>query len=269
MKEVPLLSLLQVVHDRAGGTDGQREVFESEALERLRLEVLNEDVAPVVLAEDPVVERRRKAAERAAEEVSDRVAVAPLQDQLGRLESADLFGELVQRELARLELAGGCVDVCEPHGLAGRRDGGGEDDGGEEIVLFLVQDAVGERHAGRDDLDDVALHDAFREPGVFELLADGDPVPGLQELRKVGFKGMMRKARQRDLSRGAVSAPGERDSQDAGGRDGVLLERLEEIPHPEQQDGVRIARFDLRVLLHQGGGHGRKVTEMRLENNEC
>ncbi len=253
MQEVALLRFLQIVHDGAGSADGQGQILEAEPLERLRLEVLNENIAAVVLAEHPVVLGGRQTAECVAQKLGDRIPVAPLQDQLGRMKGADLFGQLLQRELARFELSRGGVDIREADRLTRRRDCGWKHDGGQEVVLLLVQDAVGECHAGRHDFDDIALHDPLREPRILELFADGNPVSRFEEFGEVRFQRVVRKAGQGNLAGGAVPAPGERDAQDARGRDGIILECLEEVPHPEQQDGIRIARLDLRVLLHEGG----------------
>ena len=61
----------------------------------------------------------------------------------------------------------------------------------EEVVALLVEHGVGERSARGDDLDYVAFDNAFGLFGIFDLLADGDLAPELDEFGQIAFHGVV------------------------------------------------------------------------------
>ena len=86
--------------------------------------------------------------------------------------------------------------------------------------------------------------------GILDLLADGDPVPGADELPQVLGRGLHRHAGQRH----AVAARGQRDLEDPGRELGVLVEHLVEVADPVKQDGLWMLRLHLApVLEHRRG----------------
>ena len=54
-----------------------------------------------------------------------------------------------------------------------------------------------------------------------------------------------------DRFAGRRAARGQRDIQQPGGSAGVVVEHLVEIPHPKQQDNIRVLGLDAQILLHQ------------------
>ena len=118
---------------------------------------------------------------------------------------------------------------------------------------------VGQR-AGRDDARDVALDDALGLLRVLDLIADGDAEAALDEPRDVAVGGVERDAAHRHrVAGGVLRSRGQRQLEGARGRQRVLVEHLEEVAHPEEQDGVAVARLGVEVLPHRGGdGRGRR-----------
>src|SRR5207237_701760 len=70
-----------------------------------------------------------------------------------------------------------------------------------------------------------------------------------------------------------------RETELAGGESGVVFEHLVEVAHPEEQNGLRVPRLDLAVLLHEWRvgfdprGHGSSTTNgcppMRVLSRRC
>ena len=71
-------------------------------------------------------------------------------------------------------------------------------------------------HAGRHQLRDAALDEAFGLLGVFELVADGHALAGAHQLGQVVVEGVVRKAGQGHFAAAAGAALGERDVENAG-----------------------------------------------------
>ena len=117
----------------------------------------------------------------------------------------------------------------------------------------MVEKVLLDRRAGRNDLDNVALHDALAGSRLGELLADGDLFAVLEQAGDVGSGRVVGNAAHRlalPVSEGQV--------QERAGLDGVLEEHLVEVSEPEEEDRVPMPRLDLAVLVHQEGplGHG-------------
>ncbi len=116
-----------------------------------------------------------------------------------------------------------------------------------------------ELRAGGDDAHHLALDDTLRRPRVLHLLAQGDPEALADEPPDVGGGRV-----PGDPAHGhgvPVPIPGPRGEGDLEGlrrHHGVLEEELVEVPHPEEEEGVRVLRLHALVLLHgrrleQGG----------------
>ena len=72
---------------------------------------------------------------------------------------------------------------------------------------------------------------------------------------------MMGEAGKLDVHRRTVSPTRQRDPQNLRSDNGIIAERLIEVPHTEEEQGIRVLAFKLQILLHQGGlsyflGHG-------------
>ena len=280
------LDLAQVRDDRPRRADRAAEAAEPEPVQRLDAESAAELPAPELGLEPPavperdrqvrlpllhVVERLRRGDEvRGDPDLRARAVAPPLgrDQELGRPEPLDLRAEGRRLGLGDAELAGRGVDPRDPDPRVLPRAVGGERDQVRRPVA-LEQPLV-ERRPRRHDLDDAAVDDPLGGLRVLELLADRDLVPLLDELPHVAVDRLDRHARQRHLGRAAVVARGQRDPQHARGRHRVVLERLVEVPHAEEQDRVPVLLLDARVLAHErrgagagSGGHGRCTSRAR------
>jgi hypothetical protein len=92
----------------------------------------------------------------------------------------------------------------------------------------------------------------FRELGVLDLLADRDVVTLGDQTPQVRRRRLHRHAGERHVGRAAVVARRQREPELPRREARVVLEHLVEVAHPEKHDGLRVARLDLAVLLHQG-----------------
>ena len=96
---------------------------------------------------------------------------------------------------------------------------------------------------------------------ILDLLADRDAIALLHEPAQILLSRAHRHSGERYLRRAAVVARRQRETEDARGRLGVVVEHLVEVAHPEEQDRALMPRLDLPVLLHQrcrdGTAHGR------------
>ena len=125
--------------------------------------------------------------------------------------------------------------------------------GGEEVVLFLFQDAVAVGDTGCHQFDDAAFYQLLGELGVFQLLTDGYLQPGPNQLGQIGVEGVMRKACQLRGTWNGIGTFGQDDPQHLGRFYGIFTIGLVKISHPEEQHRIRIFRLEGVVLLHQRG----------------
>ncbi len=126
-----------------------------------------------------------------------------------------------------------------------------ERNGGEKVRALRRQQLVAERDARRDDLHHAPLDDFARVLRVFQLLADGDAVARLNQLRQMVIQRVVREAGERRVLARSVAALGERDTEHVGHDHGIVLERLVEVAHAEEQERAGVAVLDLPVLPHQ------------------
>src|SRR5713226_10574858 len=126
--------------------------------------------------------------------------------------------------------------------------------GSEKIVFASVQDGDIRGGTGSDDAHDFTADKLLAGAGLLHLVADGDFETGANEARKVALGGVIRNAAHRDGLTLFAVARRERDLQLARGDDRVFVKKLVEIAETKQQQGVRIARLDSVILLHQRCG---------------
>ena len=86
----------------------------------------------------------------------------------------------------------------------------------QEIVLFLFQHIVVIGHAWRHQLHDATLHQFLGQFRVFKLLTHSHFQSGTNQLGQIGIQGMVWKARQFDVGRGAVGAFGQHNAKNLG-----------------------------------------------------
>ena len=171
-------------------------------------------------------------------------------EQLGGSEPRYLLGRRIDAHLGRAEVPGRDVNIRDPSTISARGDRD------EVVVGPLLQQAGLDHRAGRDDADDVAVDQrtAVRLGG---LLADGDPVALADESCEVAVEGVVRHAGERHDFALPHVALRQDDPGVAGEHTSVVVERLVEVAHAEQQQRAGVARLHVEVLLTDRSGHGR------------
>ncbi len=127
----------------------------------------------------------------------------------------------------------------------------------ERRLAGLEIAGVGQR-ARRHDADDLAPDESLRLSRILDLLADGDAKPLLDEARDVAVGGVEGHAAHRDRAAGRIlRTRRQRELERARRREGVLVEHLVEVAHPEKDDGVAVLTLGVEVLPHRRGRPGR------------
>ena len=234
----------QIVENRPRSRDAAREVVDAEAFERRRAELFAQFLAVDFLRENPLVES--VGIEPRPEGSRETILVTALIDNLFRLKVRQQLVHVGVRALGHVELARRDIQKRHARRLAA------EVDRGDEVVLLVGQDVVPQHDTRGNQFDDAPLDEPLHQFRVLELFADRDPLACADQFRKVTVDGMVGKSRQFDVGGCAVGPAGERDAQDAACLDGVVAERLVEIPYAEEQNGVGMHRLDRIILLHQG-----------------
>src|SRR5260221_2674245 len=124
--------------------------------------------------------------------------------------------------------------------------------GGEKIVFAGVENGDISGGARSYSADDFAAKEFFAEAGRFHLIADGDFETVADQASDVAVGGVIRHAAHGNGLTFFAVAGSERDLQFARGEDGVFVEEFVEIAEAEEQQRVRVTRFDRVVLLHEG-----------------
>ena len=176
---------LQVLQDATGGADGSVHAGAAEAIERLHFEVLREAVLGLIEQEEVAFDGLGAAG--IAERVDD-LALGVAEEQFAGLEALEFVGELGGVfELGDFKLAGGVIDVGEAEFFAFAEHGG------EVVRAVRVEQIQVADGAGAEDLRDGPFDD-FARHRISRLLGDGDAFAGLDELRDVTLRRMMRHA---------------------------------------------------------------------------
>jgi hypothetical protein len=227
----------EVVKDGAGGGDGGVESGAAEAVEGLDFEMLGEGVGGLVKEEGVAV------VGLAAAEPAELRELFVGDEKFGGGEAGEFVFELLAiGELGDGEFAGGVVGAGETPRLFVLEDGG------EVVVLAVVEEVEIVDGAGGKDLGDLAF-DELAGDGDGGLLAEGDAFAGLNELGDVPLRGVMR-----DAAHGDGVAFGEGDVEDGGGDFGVLEEHFVEITKAvEEEDVVGEGAAQFLILRHHGG----------------
>ena len=82
------------------------------------------------------------------------------------------------------------------------------------------------------------------------MLADRDFIAFADELFEVGFVGMEGNASHGDVCAIRLAAFGEGDVEDFGSDQSVVKEKLVEIAHAVEEQGVGVTIFDGQILRH-------------------
>ena len=126
-------------------------------------------------------------------------------------------------------------------------------DGRQQCVTPLVQQRVVGDGAGSDDPHDLAFDRALGLGGIPDLLADRDRLALAHRTGKVVVEGLNRYARHRNRLAAGRAACRQGDVEQARGLARILEEQLVEVPHPVEQEHVRVLRLDAQVLGHDRG----------------
>src|SRR6266566_1130897 len=121
----------------------------------------------------------------------------------------------------------------------------------EKIIFAGVEDcAVGSSTRG-DDPHHFAAHEFLARTWLFHLIANRDLEAGANQARDVAFGGVVRNAAHGNRLALFAVARRERNLQLARRDDRVFVEKFVEIAQAKEQQGVRVARLDGVILLHQ------------------
>ena len=240
------LGLLQVADEGAGGGQRGAHALQAEAVQAPHAEQVEQAAAPLVAGELPGRPPGHHAALRQMGQGGVLgVALRLGQQALGGRDALEAFRQGVGGGLLDLEAAGRDIHP----GQAGAPLGKG--DRRQEVVGPAVEYLLLGQGAGGHDAGDVALDEALRLGGVLHLVADGHAVAGADEALDVAVGGVVGEAGHRDGVRALVAA-GERQAEHARAELRVLEERLVEVAHAEEQDGLLVPLLEGQVLLHHG-----------------
>ncbi len=240
---VAMLGELQVVENGPGGRDAAAHALDAESLERACPQLGAELVAVDIQREDPLVELVGVVA--ASEGLLEPLFAAPLIDNLLGSQVRKQLVDVVVAALGHEELAGRDVEKGRSGVL------GTEVDGRQKRVLLIGQYVVVERDARRNQLDDAPLDYLLGGLRVLELLADRHPFAGPHQLGHVDIQCMVGKSGQLHIGGRPVGTPGEGDAQNGARPDGVVAERLVEVPYAKEQYRIGMHRLDGVILLHE------------------
>ena len=255
----------EIVNDGACGGESVHVVVEAEAGEFGDAKLFAEDARGVIVLESPIFDAAFDSAS-AVEERDFRgleKLLRPRKERLARMQELEFFakGFLGARaaKFRGLKFSGGEVNE-------GETDYGCCDvlrNSREKIVFASVEDGDVGGGSRCDHADDFAANEFFARAGRFHLVANGDFEAGANEARDVAVGGVIGDAAHGDGLAFFAIAGSERDLELARGEDGVFVEEFVEIAEAEEEQRVRVTRFDRVVLLHErcgGVGHERVVS---------
>jgi hypothetical protein len=129
----------------------------------------------------------------------------------------------------------------------------------QKIIFLRIQRRI-RRRARRHHASYLAPYQSLCQAGIFNLFANRDLEAATDQLRDVAFGGMVRHAAHGDIRAFFFIARGQGDLQFARRQNGVIEEKLVEIPQPEEQQSVGMLFLNGGILPHQRCGglrHGR------------
>eukprot|EP01136_Pigoraptor_vietnamica_P023031 Opistho-1_new@6302 len=177
-------------------------------------------------------------------------------DDFGRIEPGECGADRVGRAFENLEPAGRDVGGGD-RGFAARLADRGAPVGGAAVE----QRFLGQR-ARCDDADDRAGDQRLGAGtflglfGRFDLVGDGDTLPGLDQAGEIAVHGVRGDAAHRDLLTPMFAARGERDVEDAAGALRIVEEQLIEIAHAIEEHAIGRFGLEREILRHHRGGSG-------------
>ena len=175
------------------------------------------------------------------------IGVAVLDEQLARVEPRQLVGErtALPRSPAtskQLEVLGVGIERGDADPAARRRSSATQRDTARRVEQLRLDDHAGAEHAG---------HLAPHQPAgdhLADLVPDGDPLPGVEELADVLRDRLVGHAAHRQPAGGAEPAAGELRRRGSAPHLGVVAEHLEEVAEAGEHDRVGVIGLDGAVL---------------------
>ncbi len=202
MREVGLLCVPQVVHERTGGTDGDVVRGQAEALESPGAQLIDQRPPRGVELEVPRLDprdRHRRAGDGGEVLGQRRIRRG---DDLPRPQHRKLVVQglppICTHVLRRRELPRRQVEQRHADAFAAGRDRQ------QERRLAGVEIPRIEQRAGREYTHHLALHDALRLARVFHLLADRDAIALAHEAGQIRLERVIGDAAHRDGAAGRV-----------------------------------------------------------------
>ena len=122
----------------------------------------------------------------------------------------------------------------------------------QRFTPVVQQFGIGQR-TRRDDAHHLAFDRPLAKPDFTDLFADRDGFTELDEPGEIGVDRVERHAAHRYGLTGRLAALSERDVEEAGGFFCVGVEKLVEVAHPVEEEGVGVSGFEAEVLGHHGG----------------
>ena len=221
-------------------------MLHAEAFQILHLKVLQQPLARRGLGEHPVVQLEGE--ELVAELCLEVLPLAALKQHLLGCKAVEQLVHIVGRPLGGEELTR--RDVQESHAAKALA----QVDGGQEVVLLVVQYVVVDGHARCHQLRDAPLHQLLGQLGVFQLVTDGHALARPDKLGQVRVQRVVGESRHlQALAALAVVALGQGDAQYLGSHHGIRGIRLIEIPATKQHHGIGMFRLQVEKLLYHGG----------------
>jgi len=120
----------------------------------------------------------------------------------------------------------------------------------EEIVLLGADERRAHGCSRRQNSNHLAPNELLAGTGLLHLFADGDLVPGADQLRDVIFSGMVGNAAHRYRLAFFFVSCSKRDLEESRGQDRVVVKQLVEIAQPEEQHCRRMLLLYRMILLH-------------------
>ena len=248
--------VFQVLQDGACGNDTALQVVHAKAFQRLHIEMLEELLMGGLFGKHPVV--HLVGTQPCAKVALEVMAVLTVVEHLLGLEIAHELLHVVVGALAGEEFA--CRDVEERDATCRLA----EMDGTEEVVLLVVEHIVLHGDTWRHQFGDATLDELLRQLRVFQLVADGHPFAGTDELRQIGVQRMVRETGHLVALVIAVIPMGQRDAQYLRSDDGIIAVGLVEVAATKQQQRLRVFCLEVEELFH----HGRQLAVF-LCHNSC
>ena len=120
----------------------------------------------------------------------------------------------------------------------------------EKIVAALCQCGFVKDRSRRDDPHDFPLNDAFRQLGVFHLLANRHPIAFGNQPGNIAFHGMIRNPAHRDPVAAAGFARRKRDFQLPRRQFCIVKKQFIKVTQAKHQQILWMLPFNFPILFH-------------------